>query len=108
MIGDENDGDRQWIGAIYYAAIYNRPLTPQEIDHHEKLGSHANPVLVQNSEPAKVQNCETWPFDLLNPDSFDLFAQTKYSKIAGSIYLDGASRTKLSTLSDLVEEWDPR
>ncbi len=101
--GNEIDGNRQWRGELSYAAIYNRPLSAQEIQHHEKLGSEANPTIVQNTDSVKIQDCTTWPFDILSPESFDLFELAGCSATAGSVFVDGGSRMKLSTLSNIEE-----
>jgi VanZ family protein len=36
VFGNEATGNRPWIGRIFYAAIYNRPITESEISQHYK------------------------------------------------------------------------
>jgi hypothetical protein len=38
VLGNEATGDRPWIGRIFYVAIYNRPLTDQEIHQNYMVG----------------------------------------------------------------------
>jgi len=38
ILGNEASGGRPWLGKMFYAAIYNRPLEEEEIDRHFRSG----------------------------------------------------------------------
>ena len=56
IIGNEASGNRPWIGRIYYAAIYKRPLNEKEIrqnfnSRYKKASSSIRPLGIGDSGP---------------------------------------------------------
>ena len=55
-IGNEVSNDRPWLGTIYYAAIYNRELNPNEITAQYEAGKNEKgaPVIDKVAENSKL------------------------------------------------------
>ncbi len=101
QFGQEIGGFDTWLGEIYYAAIYNRALSAEEIKHHFSLGSRSDPEIAQDTSSIFVDRCETWPFDLLNTEDFTAFYNAGCSRVSGNVIIEGGSAGDLSYLNKL-------
>jgi hypothetical protein len=63
IIGNEASGNRPWLGKIYYAAIYNRALTGQEIFHNYLAGYEGTSASIKSSEIGDYSPVVTYFFD---------------------------------------------
>ena len=54
VLGNEATGDRPWLGMLSLVAIYDRALSPSEVDRNFASGSHAEPVDLWAEAPERM------------------------------------------------------
>lgn len=57
-IGNEHSKDRLWLGTFYLVAVYNRGLSPQEVEQNFKAGANARTALLTQRD-SKARHFET-------------------------------------------------
>eukprot|EP00913_Durusdinium_trenchii_P010859 g10188.t1 len=55
-LGNELSGDRPWLGTFYLVAIYNRALSPKEIESNFKAGAGAGAAKLLAARRKRAQN----------------------------------------------------